>query len=138
MKGTMYLQLERASQAAAQFDSARTLLEVMRVNQPDQAWIHGLLGEAYAGLKRPEEAIRSAERAEQLLPVSKDALDGPEWVINLGRVHVMLGNEARAIAYYARALSIPSWVSANSLRRDPLLAKLNRNPEFQKVLAAHP
>jgi serine/threonine-protein kinase len=138
MKGTMYLQLERVPQATAQFDSARILLEVMRVNQPDQAWIHGLLGEAYAGLERPEEAIRSAERAEQLLPVSKDALDGPEWVINLGRVHTMLGNEARAIAYYGRALSIPSWVSANSLRRDPLLAKLNRNPEFQKMLAAHP
>ncbi len=138
MKGTMYLQLERVPQATAQFDSARILLEVMRVNQPDQAWIHGLLGEAYAGLERPEEAIRSAERAEQLLPVSKDALDGPEWVINLGRIHTMLGNEARAIAYYGRALSIPSWVSANSLRRDPLLAKLNRNPEFQKMLAAHP
>ena len=138
MKGTMYLQLERVPQARAQFDSGRAHLEIMRVDQPDQAWIHGLLGIAYAGLKRSDDAIRSAERAAQLLPVSKDALDGPEWVINLGLIHAILGNEAKAIEYYGQALSIPSWVSSNSLRRDPVLATLNRNPDFQRLLASRP
>jgi serine/threonine-protein kinase len=137
MKGIMYLQLKRAGPATAQFDSARGHLERMRVDQPDQAWIHGLLGVAYAGLKRPDEAIRSAERAEELLPVSRDALDGPEWVINLGRVHAMLGNEEKAIEYYGRALSIPSWVSSHSLRLDPILETLVKNPDFQRVLDAH-
>ena len=138
MKGTMYLQLERARQATAQFDSGRAHLEVMRKDQPDQAWIHGLLGIAYAGLKRSDDAIRSAERAAQLLPVSKDALDGPEWVINLGLIHAILGDEAKAIEYYGQALAIPSWVSSNSLRRDPVLATLNRNPDFQRLLASRP
>jgi len=136
MKGTMYLQLQRGNQATAQFDSGRVHLEQMRKDQPDQAWIHGLLGIAYAGLERADDAIRSAERAEQLLPVSKDALDGPEWVINLGLIHAILGDEAKAIDYYGRALSIPSWVSSNSLRRDPVLAALNRNPDFQRLLAS--
>ena len=76
------------------------------------------------------------ERAAQLLPVSKDALDGPEWVINLGLIHAMLGNEAKAVEYYGQALAIPSWVSSNSLRRDPVLATLNRNPDFQRLLAS--
>ena len=136
MKGTMYLQLQRTNQATAQFDSGRAHLEQMSVDQPGQAWIHGLLGIAYAGLNRADAAIRSAERAEELLPVSKDALDGPEWVINLGLIHAILGNEAKAIEYYGQALSIPSWVSSNSLRRDPVLATLNRNPDFQRLLAS--
>ena len=138
MKGTMYLQLKREAAATVQFDSARRHLEVMRREQPDQAWIHGLLGVAFAGLKRPEDAIHWAERAQQLLPVAKDALDGPEWVINLGRVHAMLGNEQKAIEYYSTALSIPSWVSSHSLRQDPILTSLNRNADFQRLLASRP
>jgi serine/threonine-protein kinase len=136
MKGTMFLQLDRNVRAVVQFDSARMHLERMRENQPDQAWIHGLLGVAYAGLGRPADAIRSAERAEQLLPVSTDALDGPEWVINLGRVHAMLGHGKRAVEYYARALAIPSWISSNSLRIDPLLVGLRRDPDFQRLVSA--
>lgn len=135
MKGTMFLQLQRSGPAVAQFDSARVHLEQMRNDQPEQAWIHGLLGVAYAGLKRPGDAVKSAERAAELLPVSKDALDGPEWIINLGRVHAMLGNDATAVDYYAKALAIPSWISTNSLRLDPALVSLRRYPGFQRLVA---
>jgi TolB-like protein/Flp pilus assembly protein TadD len=136
MKGSMFLQLDRNARAVAQFDSARIHLERMRENQPDQAWIHGLLGVAYGGLKRRADAIRSAERAEQLLPVSADALDGPELLINLGRVHALVGDEKKAVEYYARGLAIPSWISTNSLRIDPLLVPLRSNPDFQRLVAA--
>jgi tetratricopeptide (TPR) repeat protein len=135
MKGEMFLQLGRNARALVQFDSARIHLERMRDDQPDQAWVHGLLGLAYAGLKRPADAIRSAERAELLLPVSADALDGPEWVINLGRVHTMLGDGKKAVEYYTRALAIPSWISTNSLRIDPLLVSLKDDPDFQRLVA---
>jgi eukaryotic-like serine/threonine-protein kinase len=134
MKGTMLLQTNRRDAATRQFDSARVHLERMRENQPDQAWIHGLLGLAYAGAGRGVDAIQAAERAEQLLPVSRDHLDGPEWVINLGRVHAMLGNDEKAVEYFARALAVPSWISANSLRVDPVLAPLKSNPGFKQLV----
>jgi hypothetical protein len=81
------------------------------------------------------DAIRSAERAEEILPVSRDALDGAEWVVNLGRVHALLGNDERAVEYFTRALAIPSWISANSLRLDPVLEPLRSNPRFQQLVA---
>ncbi|HUF28154.1 MAG TPA: protein kinase [Gemmatimonadaceae bacterium] len=134
-KGQMLRQLGHGDPAVVQLDSARVHLERMREDRPDQAWIHGLLGVAYAGVGRAEEAIWSAERAEQLLPVSDDALDGPEFLSNLGRVHAMLGNEEKAIEYYARVLAIPSWVSGNSLRLDPALLSLRAHPGFQSLVA---
>jgi serine/threonine-protein kinase len=135
VKGTMYLQTDQRRLAIVQFDSARAHLERMREQRPDQAWIHGILGVAYAVLGRNDDAIRAAERAEMLLPVSKDALDGPEWIINLGRVHATLGNEEKAVEYYRRALSMPSWISRRSLERDPLLETLLKNSAFQEVLS---
>lgn len=135
MKGTMFLQTNRAREARVQFDSGRVHLERLRESRPDQAWVHGLLGVVYAGIGMELEAVRAAERAEQLLPVSDDALDGPEWVINQGRVHAMLGNQDQAVAHYRRALTMPSWISSQSLRHDPLIAGLLDNAAFQQLLA---
>jgi tetratricopeptide (TPR) repeat protein len=132
----MLSQLGRTAAAFIQFDSARTHLEHMRENLPDQAWIHALLGVAYAGVNRTDEAIRSAERAVQLQPVSTDALDGPERLITLAQVHAMVGNDEKAIEHYSRALAVPSYVSATSLRLDPFVGSLGKNPAFQRLVAA--
>jgi TolB-like protein/Tfp pilus assembly protein PilF len=135
MKAKMLSQLARSDAAFAQFDSARIHLEHMRENMPDQAWIHALLGVAYAGANRPEEAIRSGERAVELQPVSEDALDGPERVITLAQVYGMVGNAEKAIEYYSRALAIPSYISVNALRLDPFLRSLTTHPAFQRLVA---
>jgi serine/threonine-protein kinase len=135
MKAKMLSQLGRTAAAVIQFDSARTHLERMRENLPDQAWIHALLGVAYAGVHRTDEAIRSAERAVQLQPVSTDALDGPERLITLAQVYAMVGNDEKAIEHYSRALAVPSYVSATSLRLDPFLGSLGKNPAFQRLVA---
>jgi len=133
MKGTIVSQTLGRAEALALYDSARVRLEAMREEQPGQAWIHGLLGRVYAGVNRPEEAIRSGQRALQLLPVTDDALDGPEWLINLANVYVMLGRMDRAADCYNQALAIPSWISVNSLRTDPLLAPLRETAQFRQL-----
>ena len=135
MKGMMLLQLGRSAQAMAPFDSARIRLERIREDRPDQPNVHSLLGGVYAALKRPDDAIRSAERAVQLQPISLDALDGPEWLAYLGFVNAMVGNQDKAVEYFAQVLAIPSWISEHSLRRDPILASMRTNPAFQRLVA---
>ena len=125
MKARMLSQLARKDAAFVHFDSARVRLERMRDNLPDQAWIHSLLGVAYAGMGRPAEAIRSAERAVEMQPVSQDALDGPERLVTLGQVHTMLGNPEKAMEYYSTALALPSYISGRSLLLDPFLRPQN-------------
>jgi tetratricopeptide (TPR) repeat protein len=136
MKGMMLLQLGRTARAMARFDSARIRLEGIREDRPDQPNVHALLGGVYAGLKRPDDAIRSAERAVQLQPISQDALDGPEWVAYLGFVNAMVGNEEKAVEYFSQVLAIPSWISEHSLRRDPILLSMRANRSFQRLVAS--
>jgi serine/threonine-protein kinase len=135
MKAFMSTQLDRAAGARAQYDSARVHLEHMRDEFPYYAWIHGLLGIAYAGLGRSDEAVRSAQRASELLPVSRDALDGPEWLINLGYVHTLLGDPARAVQYFDQALAVPSWISIHALRVDPMLRSIHGDARFRQLVA---
>jgi serine/threonine-protein kinase len=136
LKGTMLLQLDRIGPASVQFDSARRRLERIRQDLPDQAWVYGQLGVAYAVLKRPDDAVRAAERGMQLQSPSGDAFDGPERLTTLALVHALLGNDETAIEYYTQVLAMPSWVSASSLRVEPLLGRLRTNPAFQRLVEA--
>ena len=133
MKARLLSQTRGEAAAVTEYDSARAQLELLRDEEPGQAWVHGLLGVAYAGVGRSGDAIRSARRAMELLPVSRDALDGPEWVYNLAGIYLMLGDIDKAVACYDAALSIPSWISVNSLVSDPALALIRENPQFQKL-----
>ena len=119
--------------STTEFDSARAVLERMRDRQPGLAWIHAQLATAYAGLHRPADAVREGQLAISLQPVSRDALDGPDVMLNLANVYVLLGNADSAAVYYDKVLSIPSWFSLNSLRVDPLFASFVRSPQFQRL-----
>jgi serine/threonine-protein kinase len=133
VKGRFLLQMGTTAAATAEFDSARAVLERMRDRQPGLAWIHSQLGVAYAGLHRTADAVREEQLAMELQPVSRDALEGPDLVVNLANVYVLLGNADSAAVYYDRVLSIPSWFSLNTLRVDPLYSSFVRTPQFAKL-----
>jgi serine/threonine-protein kinase len=133
VRARLLLQTGNGPAAVAQFDSARVRLEALRDERPGEAWVHGLLGWAYAGLNRPVEASRAAERAMQLLPVATDAFDGPEWLINRAAVNVLLQRPDSAAAYFDAVLAIPSWFSVNALRLDPLFKSFTSTPQFRRL-----
>jgi tetratricopeptide (TPR) repeat protein len=134
-KARLLMQTRGRAAAAPQLDSARVLLSRMATEQPDQAWIHGLLSTVYAGLNLADEAVRSAERAMELRPVEVDALDGPEYVHALATAYVMLGRVDEAVACFDRVLAVPSWISAYSLGVDPLLEPLHDTPQLERLVA---
>jgi serine/threonine-protein kinase len=134
-KASMVSQTRGAAAAAPQYDSARALLTRMAIDQPDQPWIHAQLGMALAGLGQADDAVRSARRALELLPPEVDALQGPEFVVYLATVYVMLGDIVNGVACFDRALGMPSWVSTSSLAADPRLEALRDTPQFRELLA---
>jgi serine/threonine-protein kinase len=139
VKAGVYSRSGEAAKAHAYFDSARVILEQARDDPGTSgvalAGVSGLLGVVYAGLQRPREALRSAERAVELVPISKDAFDGPDWVANLARVHVMIGDHDAALAQLTRVIGMPSRLSVNSLRLAPAWAPLREDPRFQSLIA---
>jgi serine/threonine-protein kinase len=126
--------LGRVEEARAWYDSARVVLETARTRESPQPWIHAALGVAYAGLGRTEEALESAHRAMELSPVSRDAFDGPDWIVNMARVQMMVGQTQEAITNLGLALDIPSRISTELVRLDPIWEPLRAEPGFQALL----
>jgi serine/threonine-protein kinase len=126
--------MNRAEAARAQFDSARTILEAMTRERPDDAFFSSELAVAYAGLGLADEAVRTGRRAVEMLPPSKDAMDGTDPLAYLAQVYLMVGEHERAIEQFEVLLADPGWLSAHWLRLDPIWDPLRDHPRFQALL----
>jgi hypothetical protein len=82
-----------------------------------------------------EEAIQLGQQAVDVLPVSKDAVQGPDEVATLADIYIMVGEYDRAIDRIEYLLSISSLMSRPLLEVDPLYDPLRDNPRFQQLLA---
>ena len=116
------------------YDTARIFLESRIKEDPDTAWLYSSLSFAYAGLGRKQDAIRHAEKAVEILPVSKDANLGTYHVIDLAYTYVMVGEYDLALDKIEYLLSVPSPMSIPLLKLDPRWKPLMSHPRFQKLL----
>jgi TolB-like protein/Flp pilus assembly protein TadD len=125
-----------AARAKAAFTRARAEQEKIVLAQPDYVPALSVLGLIDAGLGRKEEAQREGERACELLPVSKDALDGPDLVVNLALIYAWTGEKNRAIEQLAKASQIPGNLSYGLLKLHPQWDSLRGDPRFEKIVAS--
>ena len=91
---------------------------------------------AYALLGRKGDALREAARAAEILPVSRDGNDGADLQEDYAFVETLVGETDSAVKRLAFLLSIPSDVSVNLLRADPMWDPLRGNSAFQRLVAA--
>ncbi len=124
----------KVQMAQVYYDSARVLLEGKIKVSPEDSRFHSALGIAYAGLDRKEEAIEKGKLAVELLPVSKDALNGYRRLSDLAIIYTMVGEYDAAIDQLDYLLSIPGLLSVGLLHLDPRWNPLRDHPRFQKLL----
>jgi len=127
-------QTGQSERARTYYDSARVVLEARVRQQPEEHMLRSQLGIAYAGLGRVDEAIGEGRTGVALLPVSRDAITGPDRVLDLARIFLMAGQYEAAIDQLDYLLSIPSGMSAALLRVDPFWDPLRSNTRFQALL----
>ena len=108
---------ENAAHAA--FLAARREEEKTVREQPDYGPALCVLGLIDAGLGRKEEAISEGRRAIQLLPTTKDALDGAEIMKYMGVIYTWCGEKDLAIGQITATLRIPSTLSYGNLKLHP-------------------
>jgi TolB-like protein/Tfp pilus assembly protein PilF len=122
------------ARARAYADSARTILERRLAADPGEAGMRMQLAVAYAQLGRKADALREAARAAEILPVSRDAVDGPDLQEDYAYVEMLVGESDAAVRRLGYLLSIPSDMSVNLLRTDPLWDPLRANPAFKRLV----
>jgi tetratricopeptide (TPR) repeat protein len=87
-----------------------------------------------AALGRKEDAIAECRRAVELRPVGRDALEGPEYVMNLAVAYMWSGERDQAIEQLSSILNLPHGPSYGELKFDPCWDSLRDDPRFQKIL----
>ena len=94
------------------------------------------LGLASAGLGLKDEAIAEGRRAAELLPLSRDAFAGTEYLQHLAHIYALVGEKQRAIAELKHLLSVPGGLSLSiaMMRVDPTWDSLRDDPGFQALL----
>jgi eukaryotic-like serine/threonine-protein kinase len=139
-----YGQVARArgdkQKAQAAFAAAREKMEAQQADKPKDAPYFADIAKLDAGLGRKEEAIREARRAVELLPITKDSLNGPTLVANLALVHAWTGERDRALEQLEKVATIPGHehdaVTYGDLRFNPCWDDLRGDPRFDKIVAA--
>ncbi|PZR72409.1 MAG: hypothetical protein DLM52_12950, partial [Chthoniobacterales bacterium] len=127
----------RGNEPAAReaFMAARAETEKAVREQPDYAPALCVLGLIDAGLGRKDQAIQEGRRAVQMLPTSKDAIDGAELMKYLAVIYAWTGEKDLALEQIAATLRIPSTLSYGNLKLHPNWDSLRRDPRFEKILA---
>jgi len=134
LAGMAYHFLNQPELARLSFDSARIFLENELKKRPDDPRLHSSLGIVYAGLGRKEEAVGEGQLAVKLYPISKDVFFGASYLEHLARIYVMVGEYDKAVDTYEELLSIPFFISYQSLCIDPWLDVLRNHPRFKRLL----
>jgi serine/threonine protein kinase/Tfp pilus assembly protein PilF len=124
------------ARAQAAFTAARSDVEKVVEKQPDFAAALSLLGIIDAGLGRTEEAVREGQRACELMPISKDAVDSAVFAINLAHIYAWTGQKDLAIENIAAVERVPNWLSYGFLKLHPFWDSLRGDPRFEKIVVS--
>lgn len=83
-----------------------------------------------------DDALRHAQKAVQLVPESKDHLDGPLYGVILATVYAWTGDKDQALREIERLMREPTGglLSVYEMRRHPWLLPLWDDPRFQAIL----
>jgi tetratricopeptide (TPR) repeat protein len=122
--------------AQAAFAAARTEVQNVVQQQPDFASALSLLAMIDAGLDKKEEAVREGQRACELLPISKDAIDGTFLAMNLAQIYAWIGDKDRAIEQITAVQRVPNPLSYGLLKLRPDWDSLRGDPRFEKIVAS--
>jgi serine/threonine-protein kinase len=136
MEGIIARMSNDDSKARAAFAAASAEQEKIVKAQPNYGPPLCVLGLTDAALGRKREALREGRRAVELLPVEKDAINGPLMIKYLAMIAAWAGDKDLACEQLAIAVRPPSTVSYGQLKLEPNWDRLRGDPRFEKIVAS--
>jgi TolB-like protein/Tfp pilus assembly protein PilF len=123
-----------SARATAAFRECRAILEQRLVIKPEHARTIAVLAQVDAGLGQKELAVREAQHAIDLMPISKDIYDGALVLEGLAQVYTWSGDRDRAIELVQKLVAMPSYINYGRLKLHPLWSPLRGDPRFEKIV----
>jgi TolB-like protein/class 3 adenylate cyclase/Tfp pilus assembly protein PilF len=140
-EGCIYLAQGDNVNAQKAFELARPAFEAAVKEAPESAYRHANLGWLYGFMGRKDDAIREGQRAVELKPESKDAVDGALMNCYLALIYTRIGEKELAIPLITRLLKTPGAVDSvdysitvNDLKYRWEWDPIRSDPRFQKLL----
>ena len=121
------------------FTAARTILEKLLRDQPDNASAWSLLGRVQAALGQKEEAIKVGRRACELLPLSREPTSGLQPLLELARIYAWVGEKNLALQALEQLATYRGTIGGfnyGELRLDPDWDSLRGDPGFEEIVAS--
>jgi tetratricopeptide (TPR) repeat protein len=136
-QGIAYWLMEQKDEAKNNFDSARVKYEYRIQTAPQNIPNYMNLGLAYAGLGLKEKAIQIAQKAVELEPISKNAINGPARHKRLSYVYLMVGEYDKALDEIELLLSVPYYYTTWDLKLNPVWDPMRDHPRFQELIVKY-
>jgi len=118
----------------AGFAQTRDQLNRKVQSSPGNALLLSKLGLVDSLLDNKERAISEAKRAVELLPISRDAVNGPQILINLAAVYAWTDEADLAFEILGSLTKTPNGIYYGDLKL-PYWDPLRKDPRFDKLLA---
>jgi tetratricopeptide (TPR) repeat protein len=136
LEGVVGRMTKDENKARSAFTAARAEQEKTVQTQPNYGPALCVLGLIDAGLGRKEQALREGRRAIELLPVQKDAINGPAMIKYFAMIAAWVGDNDLACEQLAAAVRIPGSLSYGQLKLFPFWDPLRGDPRFEKIVAS--
>jgi serine/threonine protein kinase/tetratricopeptide (TPR) repeat protein len=118
-----------------EFAVARDQLNRKVEENPEDATLLSALGMIDAALGQEQAAIAEGKRAVEMLPISKDALNGPFLVANLAAIYAQTSEPDLALQLLGNSIDTPAGVTYGDLKLNPQWDPLRKDPRFDKLVA---
>jgi TolB-like protein/Tfp pilus assembly protein PilF len=125
-----------SARATAAFRTARTILEQRLVIKPEHARTIAVLAQVDAGLGEKELAIREAQHAVELMPISQDIYDGVLVLEGLTQVYTWSNEPDRAIELLQKLVTMPGYINYARLKLHPMWNPLRGDPRFERIVVS--
>ncbi len=140
-EGCIYLAQGDNVNAQKAFELARPAFEAAVKEAPASAYRHANLGWLYGFMGRKDDAIREGQRAVELKPESKDAVDGALMNCYLALIYARVGEKKLALPLIERLLKTPGAVDSvdysitiNDLKYRWEWDPIRSDPRFEQLL----
>jgi TolB-like protein len=125
-----------APKATAAFRECREILAQRLAVKPEHPRTIAVLAQVDANLGEKDLAVREAQHAIDLMPVSKDIYDGALVLEGLAQVYTWTGDRDRAIDLVQKLLTMPGYTNYGRLKLHPLWAPLRGDSRFDKIVSS--